>query len=170
LFMVISEPAILTQAHKRQVKLMGNQFELTVVSDNKLWAEERIDEAINEIKRIEALLTTFNDHSQTTKINAQAGVQPVQVDKEVFDLIYRSLKISAFTQGAFDITYGSIDKRFWNFDIDMKALPDAATAKQSVRLINWRNVLLNEKECTVFLKEKGMRIGFGGIGKGYAAD
>jgi thiamine biosynthesis lipoprotein len=49
-------------------------------------------------------------------------------------------------------------------------MPDAHTAKQSVRLINYRNVILNENDCTVFLKEKGMRIGFGGIGKGYAAD
>ncbi len=168
--MEISEPAVQIQAHRRQVKLMGNQFELTVVSDDRHWAEECMDEAINEIKRIEALLTTFNYNSHTAKINAQAGVQPVPVDKEVFYLIQRSLKISALTQGAFDITYGSLDKRFWNFDVNMTALPDKETAKQSVRLINWRNVILNEKEGTVFLKEKGMRIGFGGIGKGYAAD
>ena len=167
--MVINEPAVLTQAHKRQVKLMGNQFELTVVSDDRLWAEECIDEAIGEIKRIEALLTTFKDDSQTAKINAHAGLRPVPVGKEVFDLIHRSLKISALTQGAFDITYGSLDKRFWNFDVNMTALPDKHTAKQAVRLIDWRNVALNEKDCTVFLKEKGMRIGFGGIGKGYAA-
>lgn len=167
--MVISEPAVLTQAHKRQVKLMGNQFELTVVSDDRLWAEECIDEAIIEIKRIEVLLTTFNDDSQTAKINAQAGLRPVPVDKEVFDLIHRSLKISALTQGAFDITYGSLDKRFWNFDVNMSALPDKESAKQSVRLINYRNVVLNHEDSTVFLKEKGMRIGFGGIGKGYAA-
>lgn len=168
--MVTSEPVVLPQAHKQRVKLMGNGFELTVVSSDRHWAEGCISEAIQEIKRIETLLTTFNENSQTAKINAQAGIQPVPVDKEVFDLIARSLKISALTQGAFDITYGSIDKRFWNFDVRMTALPDKETAKQSVRLINWRNVVLNEKEGTVFLKEKGMRIGFGGIGKGYAAD
>jgi FAD:protein FMN transferase len=167
--MTISE-SVVVPAHKRQVKLMGNQFEFTVVNENKRWAEEQIDEAISEIKRIEGLLTTFNEESQTARINAQAGIAPVQVDKEVFDLICRSLKISALTQGAFDITYGSIDKRFWNFDVNMKALPDKETARQSIRRINWRNVILDEKNCTVFLKEKGMRIGFGGIGKGYAAD
>ena len=167
--MIASEPLVVS-AHKRQVKLMGNQFEFTVVSEDKFWAEERIDEGISEVKRIEALLTTFNEESQTARINAQAGIAPVQVDKEVFDLVHRSLKISALTQGAFDISYGSIDKRFWNFDVNMKALPDKETARQSVRLINWRNVILDEKNCTVFLKEKGMRIGFGGIGKGYAAD
>jgi FAD:protein FMN transferase len=158
------------QSYKRRVKLMGNQFELNVIAEDHGWAEQCIDEAIEEIKRIEALFTTFNDQSQTSMINASAGIAPVRVDQEVFDLICRSLKISALTQGAFDITYGSIDKRFWNFDVNMASLPDKETAKKSVRLIDWRKVILNEKDRTVFLKEKGMRIGFGGIGKGYAAD
>jgi thiamine biosynthesis lipoprotein len=149
---------------------MGNRFEFTVVSDNAAWAEERIDDAVAEISRIEQLLTTFNENSQTAAINRMAGIEPVTVDKEVFDLIFRSLKISSLTQGAFDITYGSIDKSLWNFDANMNALPSKETAKKMVRLINYRNVILDEKNCTVFLKEKGMRIGFGGIGKGYAAD
>jgi thiamine biosynthesis lipoprotein len=72
--------------------------------------------------------------------------------------------------GAFDITYGSIDKRLWNFDQNMTSLPDPETAKKMVRLIDYRNIILDEQEQTVFLKEKGMRIGFGGIGKGYAAE
>jgi thiamine biosynthesis lipoprotein len=149
---------------------MGNQFELTIVGEDKLWAEERIDDAINEIKRIEVLLTTFNDNSQTAEINACAGIRPVHVDNEVFELIFRALKISALTQGAFDITYGSLDKRLWNFDVLMTSLPDDETARKAVRLINWRNVILDREQQTVYLKEKGMRIGFGGIGKGYAAD
>src|SRR6185436_16442167 len=74
------------------------------------------------------------------------------------------------TQGAFDITYGSADKRFWNFDTSMTSLPDPAEARQGVRLINFRNVELDAANSTVFLKEPGMRIGFGGIGKGYASE
>lgn len=156
--------------HKKILKLMGNRFEISVVADDQQWAEERIDDAVNEIRRIEALLTTFNEESQTSLINRNAGITPVKVDKEVLDIIRRSNKISDITQGAFDITYGSVDKRLWNFDQHMTALPDAATAKKLVRLINYRNIILDEKKSTVFLKEKGMRIGFGGIGKGYAAE
>ena len=156
--------------HKRVCRLMGNRFEISLVSDDQTWAEARIDEAVAEIQRIEALFTTFNDHSQTNQINANAGIAPVQVDHEVFKLIKRSIRISEVTQGAFDITYGSIDKSLWNFDTHMTSLPDPTTARQMVRLINYRNVVLNEAECSVFLKEKGMRIGFGGIGKGYAAE
>jgi FAD:protein FMN transferase len=84
--------------------------------------------------------------------------------------VQRSIKISEVTQGAFDITYGSIDKRLWNFDVNMTSLPDRDTAKQMVRLINYKNVVLDDQECTIFLREEGMRMGFGGIGKGYAAD
>ncbi len=156
--------------HTEALKLMGNRFELSVVSDDETWAKARIAEGVAEISRIERLLTTYSTTSQTYEINENAGICPVKVDKEVFDLIERSLRISKVTQGAFDISYGSIDKRFWNFDVNMKTLPDSDTALQAVRLINYKNIVLNAQDTTVFLREKGMRIGFGGIGKGYAAE
>lgn len=158
------------EVYKKVAKLMGNRFEISVVAQEEIWAEERIAEAIGEIRRIEKLFTTFDPESQVNLVNKNAGKKPVKVDKEVYDLIERSKKISAITQGAFDITYGSIDKSLWNFDTSMTSLPDQRTAKQLVRLINYRNVILDKERCTVFLKEKGMRIGFGGIGKGYAAE
>jgi thiamine biosynthesis lipoprotein len=149
---------------------MGNAFGFSVVHEDESWARDRIAEAIAEVRRIEQTLTTFSDTSVTNRINAMAGIAPIQVDSEVFDLIERSLRISSLTQGAFDITYGSIDKRFWNFDREMKSLPDRETARNAVRLINFRNVLLDRSAGSVFLRERGMRIGFGAIGKGYAAD
>lgn len=156
--------------YKRVLKLMGNRFEISVVCEDADHAEKSIDLAVAEIRRIEQLLTTFSPDSQTNQINAAAGLTAVKVDEEVYHLIARSLKISELTQGAFDITYGSVDKRLWNFDQQMKTLPDAETAKKSVRLINYKNVWLDRENTSVFLKEKGMRIGFGGIGKGYAAE
>jgi thiamine biosynthesis lipoprotein len=158
------------ELHKRVLRLMGNRFEISVLADDAEYAASCIDAAVTEISRIEDLLTTFRDSSQTNHINEQAGIAAVQVDREVFDLIKRSIRISDLTQGAFDITYGSVDKRFWNFDTSMQALPDREAARQAVRLINYQNIILDEEPSTVFLKEKGMRIGFGGIGKGYAAE
>jgi len=158
------------KAFRKTLPLMGNRFELTVIAHDETWAMDRIDAGIAEIRRIEKLLTTFSDDSETSFINRNAGVAAVEVSQETFDLIDRSVRISRLTQGAFDITYGSIDKRLWNFDVTMTALPDRDTARRMVRLINYRNVLLDRDRCTVFLKEKGMRIGFGGIGKGYAAE
>lgn len=149
---------------------MGNRFVITVASENKPTGEKLIDEAVAEIQRIEKLLTTFSEKSQTNQINENAGIKAVKVDLEVFELIERAQRISELTDGAFDLSYGSLDKQFWNFDKSMTKLPDPKTAKEKVKLINYKNIILNKTKGTVFLKEKGMRIGFGGIGKGYAAD
>ena len=154
----------------RILKLMGNRFEFTVIAKNEQEGNAAIDSAIEEVRRIEYLLTTFSDLSQASLINENAGLRPVKVDEEVISLIERSIRISEITDGAFDITYGSIDKRLWNFDPNMTSLPDEQTALASVGLIDYRNVILDKKLSTVLLKNKGMRIGFGGIGKGYAAD
>jgi FAD:protein FMN transferase len=154
----------------RILKLMGNRFEFTVIAEDEQTGNTAIDLAIAEVRRIENLLTTYSDLSQTSLINENAGVQPVKVDEEVINLIERSIRISEITDGAFDITYGSIDKSLWNFDQGMTSLPDEETALKSVGLIDYRNVIINKKKSTVLLKNKGMRIGFGGIGKGYAAD
>lgn len=155
---------------KSNERLMGNSFEITVVAKDKNVALEKTALAIQEIKRIEKLLTTFEEKSQTNLINKNAGIKPVVVDREVFELIRRAIKISILTDGAFDLSYGSIDKKLWNFDRNMTCLPDAKTAKSMIRLVNFKNIILDENNSTVYLKEKGMRIGFGGIGKGYAAE
>lgn len=149
---------------------MGNNFTITVVEENEALANKQINIAIVEIRRIEQLFTTFKSDSQTNLINENAGIKPVVVDAEVFNLIERSIAISNITQGAFDITYGSIDKSLWNFDKTMKQLPSTEDAKKMVHLINYKNIILDKETNSVLLKEKGMRIGFGGIGKGYAAE
>ncbi|MBK0403028.1 FAD:protein FMN transferase [Adhaeribacter sp. BT258] len=163
-------PVTETTLHKRVLKLMGNRFEFSVAHEDPTFAQTCLDAAVTEVQHLEKLLTTFSETSQTSQINAMAGIKPVKVDPEVFDLIARSIRISELTQGAFDITYGSVDKRLWNFDTSLTALPDPATAREMVKLVNYRNMILDPQNHTVFLKEKGMRIGFGGIGKGFAAE
>lgn len=155
---------------RKSQKLMGNMFEITVVDDCDSVAFEHMETAVLEIQRIENLLTTYKDNSQTNLINRNAGIKPVKVDAEVFQLIERSQRISDITDGYFDISYGGIDKTFWNFDKEMKQLPDPELVKEHLKLVNYKNILLDAESQTVFLKEKGMRIGFGGIGKGYAAE
>jgi thiamine biosynthesis lipoprotein len=156
--------------HKKSMRLMGNHFEITVVGADEQWANEKIDLGVKEIQRIEKLLTTYADNSETNLINANAGIAPVRVSQEIILLIERALRISNVTQGAFDISYGSVDKSLWNFDTTMTCLPSREIAKQSVRLINYKNIIIDKDASTVFLKQQGMRIGFGGIGKGYAAE
>ena len=154
---------------QRTLKLMGSRFDVTVVSNSKEIANKYIDTAVAEISRIEKLISSWDPNSQTSLINNNAGIKPVKVDVELFDLIQRALKISKLTSGAFDISYASMD-RIWTFNDTMKTMPSSEKIKNSVKKVGYKNIILNEKEQTVFLKTKGMKIGFGAIGKGYAAD
>ena len=150
----------LNNIFRRAMWLMGSQFEISVVGNDRLWAEERITLAINEINRVEKLLSTFSDSSKVNEINRNAGITPVKVDAEIFWLIDRSLKVAELTHGTFDITYFSAD-----------AQNDADTNTPVLTACsNYQNVVLDAKAMTVFLKEKGMRIGFAANSKGYAAD
>ncbi len=153
----------------KQTKLMGCGFEITVVANHKDSADLYFDMANGEIKRIESIISSWNPDSETSIINRNAGVQPTKVSLELFQLIERSLKISELTQGAFDISFASMDK-IWKFDDSMTAFPDSNSVKKAAYLINYKNIILNRSDTSVFLTQKGMKIGFGALGKGYAAD
>ena len=155
--------------YKQNLILMGSSFDITVIAEDSVKANEYIQLAINEIERIEKLISSWDKNSQTSLINKNAGVVPVRVDKELFQFIERALKISKLTDGAFDISYASMDK-IWKFDGSMRQMPSEKEIKASVSKVGYKNIILNKDKTTVFLKVKGMKIGFGAIGKGYAAD
>ncbi|MFK7772249.1 MAG: FAD:protein FMN transferase [Saprospiraceae bacterium] len=157
------------QTQKKVLKLMGCRFEVTAVASNDTLAWEAIQGGIDEMERIEKLISSWDKNSQTSEINRQAGIQPVKVDKELFDLIVRAKKISFLTGGAFDISFASMD-RIWKFDGSMKSMPDKSVVKNAADKINWEDIIVSDKHQTIFLKRKNMKIGFGAIGKGYAAN
>lgn len=157
------------QIFTKNIMLMGSDFEITIVDNDQANAENMINIAIEEISRIEKLISSWDKNSQTSLINLNAGVKPVKIDLELFELISRSIKVSNLSQGAFDISYASMDK-VWYFDRKMTEFPSIEKIKKSVSKIGYKNIVLNKKDTTVFLRLKGMKIGFGAIGKGYAAD
>ena len=154
---------------KRFIKLMGSQFDITVVADSISLANEYIDMAIAEIVRIENLISEWNPATQLSSVNKNAGIEPVKVDKELFDLAQRALSFSKITDGAFDISVGAATK-IWKFDGSLTQLPTEAEVKESVKNIGFENIILDKENQTIFLKKAGMKIGFGSIGKGYGAD
>ncbi|MGB5818825.1 MAG: FAD:protein FMN transferase [Saonia sp.] len=151
------------------MKLMGSRFEITVVAANEEIGYINIQEAVAEINRIEKIISSWDQASETSLINKNAGIKPVKVSLELFKLIERAKQISEITDGAFDISYASMDK-VWKFDGSMKYPPKATEIKKSIAKVGYKKIILNNDERTVFLKQKGMKIGFGAIGKGYAAD
>ena len=150
------------------LKLMGTRFDITVIAKNQDVGQINIDEATAEIRRIENLISAWNPNSETSAINKNAGIRPVKVSLELFKLIERSQQISEITDGAFDISFASRDE-LWKYDGSMKRLPTAAEVKQSIANIGYKKIILNQAEQSVYIA-KGMRISFGAIGKGYAAD
>jgi thiamine biosynthesis lipoprotein len=150
---------------RRTVRLMGDRFEISIVNNDPLWADERTESAINEINRVEKLLSAFSDDSIVNQVNRNAGIKPVKVSAEIFNLIDRALQISELTFGAFDITYYFADKSYYNTDSG-----NTSATTYTMTCAGYKNVVLDAKNSTVFLKEKEMRIGFGAIGRGYAAD
>lgn len=157
------------ETYKASLSLMGSRFEIIVVHKNKTIAHDSIYAAIKKIKEIEKRISSWDSKSLTSKINSMAGISPVKVDQEYLNFIGRCKKISSLTDGIFDISFASVDKH-WSFKTSMTELPDPEKLKKSVRLINYKNIIINKANSTVFLKEKGMKIGFGAIGKGYAAN
>lgn len=148
---------------------MGSRFDITIVAEDEKKANAYIDEAIEEIIRIEKLISSWDPQSETSEINKNAGIKPVKVDQELVDLIERSIQISKITDGAFDITFASMDK-VWKFDGSMKEMPSKEVIQQSIEKVGYTNIVIDENLQTVYLKIKGMKIGFGALGKGYAAD
>ena len=168
--LVVITPVIYSQSvYTKTLKLMGSRFDISVVANSELEGNSYIDMAVSEITRIEKLISSWDAQSQTSEINRNAGIKPVMVDDELFQLIKRAIKISKLTNGAFDISYASMDK-VWFFDGSMKEMPTEEAIKNSVAKVGYQNIILDETNHSVFLKLEGMKIGFGAIGKGYAAD
>ncbi|QCX00860.1 FAD:protein FMN transferase [Aggregatimonas sangjinii] len=154
---------------KKTTELMGSRFDISVVDVNEELGYISIDEAIAEVNRINKMLSSWDENSETSQINDNAGIKPVKVSLELFRLIERSKQISEFTEGAFDISFAAMDD-IWKFDGSMTEIPSESEIENSIRNVGYQKIILDEKDKTVFLKEKGMKISFGAIGKGYAAD
>lgn len=158
-----------SENHKEVLKLMGTRFELTATAVNKATAKKAVTDGINEIKRIEALISSWQSSSQTSEINRNAGIKPVVVDRELYELIARSLKVSELTQGAFDISFASM-ARLYKFDKEEHEVPSESDRMKAIELIDYKSIVLDPNNKSVYLSKVGMKIGFGGIGKGYAAN
>ena len=169
IFLVNYSVAFSQQIFKKEQSLLGSPFEITVVATDSVQAKLYTDLAISEVKRIENLVSDWIPTTQISQVNQNAGIKPIKVDQEVFDLVERAIKISKLTSGAFDISYASMDK-IWKFDGSMKQMPTEEAIKKSVEKVGYQNIILNPTDKTIFLKNKGMKLGLGGIAQGYIAD
>lgn len=163
---LVANPDILL---KKRANLMGSVFEISLVGTDSASLENQIQLVIDEIERIENLISEWRPNTQISEVNRNAGIRPVKVDREVFELTRRAISYSILSDGAFDISVAALDK-IWRFDGNMDALPSDAAVQNSVTKVGFEKIELDSIASTIFLKQSGMKIGFGSIGKAYAAD
>lgn len=151
--------------------IMGGTFLVQTWVDDKNSIDEistKIRDGFNLVHQLEDKLTDFRE-SPFNRINMMAGQDWVQVDQETYDLIKKSLEISRQTKGAFDISYASIG-HLWRDARSKGELPEEEEIKKRLPYVNFDLIKFRDKTCEVYLPHKLMRIGLGGIGKGYAVD
>ncbi len=150
-------------------RLMGSNFTLGVVSKTKDAAHSFLEQGIQEISRIERLLSEFISDSDTSLMNESAYPNGVQVKGETFKLIQRSLAISQLSQGDFDITVSPL-KKLYNFKNDVFEFPAEALIKESLKFVGYDQIQLNDQMRSVSYTKPKSQISFAAIGKGYASD
>ncbi|HUA88151.1 MAG TPA: FAD:protein FMN transferase, partial [Steroidobacteraceae bacterium] len=151
----------------RTEAIMGTRIYVQVWAEDPARGNEAIDAVMADMRRIDDLMSHYKPDSQLSRINQLGNQQPVQVDKELFDLIKLSTYYSQITEGAFDITYASVG---YMYDYPKHVHPTEAQIKGALPAVNWRNILFDEAHHTIRFEHPGMRIDLGGIGKGYAVD
>lgn len=130
----------------------------------------KLQKALDEIRRLQGLMTTWSDTSEISKINAAAGKEAVAVGPETFAVIQKSLWIGKESGGLFDISFEAM-KGLWKFDEGAEdRIPTREAIDKARKLIDYRQITVDEKARTVKLEKPGMRINLGGIAKGYAID
>ncbi|TMQ12200.1 MAG: FAD:protein FMN transferase [Deltaproteobacteria bacterium] len=149
---------------------MGTNVTVWLWTADDRGAAQAAEAVFAEMKRLDKEMTTWDPKSEVSQINAAAGGKPVTVSDETYAVIDRAIDVSRRSKGLFDITIGAF-KGVWKFDDDMDGtLPDPAAVKERLALVNWKDVVLDARQHTVFLRRKAMSITLGGIAKGYAVD
>jgi thiamine biosynthesis lipoprotein len=154
-------------------KAMGTHVLLAAFTSetvNEAKMRPMFEKAIAEIRRLEALMTTWRPDSELSQINAAAGKKAIKVSPETLSVIQKSVWTSKESEGVFDITFEAMHG-LWKFDEDREDnIPSVSAVRAARGLIDYRKIKIDPDKSTVMLEKLGMRMSLGGIAKGYAVD
>ena len=158
-------------AHLRSFKhyAMAATFEIFMVHRDAVYAEQTAWAAFEELDRVENNLSRFMDNSDVSRINSLAAGQPLQLGPTAVECLAKSIEMCKRTKGAFDVTIGPLYDCWLNKDRTPRK-PTKKEFKDALKRTGSKLLELNESEHTVILRSDGVRIDFGAVGKGYAAD
>lgn len=149
---------------------MGSELRLTAWTTDEAVARAASSAVFAEFERLEARMSTWRPGSDVLRINAAAGDRPVPVAADVRDVLRLARQVSEWTEGTFDVTFGALTD-VWKFDHDQdNTIPAPEAIRARLPLIDYRQIDIDDRAGTVFLRRKGMKIHLGGIGKGYAVE
>ena len=159
---------LLKDPYKKEEFLMGTYVRVQIFDEGK---EDVLEKTFDRIKELDKKITVNEkgSGSEIEEINDQAGIKPVKVSDDVYGLVEDSLYYSEDSKGGFDLTIGPITE-LWHIGFDDARKPEQSEIDQALKLVDYHKVKLDEKEKTVFLEEKGMRLDLGAIAKGYITD
>lgn len=148
------------------------EFVLGTVVTIKLYdndTEEVFTKVFDKLREIENKMTINSEDSEVIRINADAGKDSIKVSDDTFYVIEKGKYFSELSMGRFEISIGPLVK-LWNIGSEDAKVPTQEEIENKKELVNFSNVILNESEKSVMLKEEGMTLDLGGIAKGYGAD
>ena len=147
--------------------IMGTAIQVQLWSDDKTRGEAGLAAVIEEMHRIDRLMSTYKPESEISRVNREAAGGPVKASNELRMLIHMAEGISLRTNGAFDITYASVG---FLYDYRERVHPKDTEIEAALRSVNYRFVTVNDEQGTVSFDRGGVRIDLGGIAKGYAVE
>lgn len=152
---------------------MGTHLQFAAFTTPTLPADKvhaGFEAAIAEIKRVEAIMTTWRPDSELSKVNAAAGKSAVPVSDETLQIVKDSIHTSEISEGTFDITFQTLHG-LWKFDEDLDPHPPTdAQVKARLPFVGYKNILVDDAAKTIKLAKPETQISLGGIAKGYAVD
>jgi thiamine biosynthesis lipoprotein len=148
--------------------IMGTDVTITVVARTSEEGESAIDAGMAELRRLDAMMSLYKDTSEITRVNLAAGKTPVRVSPEMIEVIERATEISRLSGGVFDVTVGPLVV-LWQMRLKEGKVPTDKELAGVRPLVNYRNIVIDRKASTLFLRKPGMIMDFGGM-KGYMAD
>lgn len=148
---------------------MGTTFSIVAYDEDRQRLESAVDEAFEEVRRLDSLLSNYKKDSEWSRVNREAGAGPVRVSAELFHLLEACQAYSRASQGAFDITVGPLLK-VWGFYKGSGRLPHRAEIREALARTGYQSLILDPERQSVRFGKPGMDLDPGGIGKGYAVD
>lgn len=142
---------------------------LNTISAFGVKSEEALNAARKRVLEIDDRMSAFKYDSDIMKINRNAGSEAQNINIDTLNLLKRALDFSKASKGAFDITIRPLTA-LWGFGTKQNYIPGKVEIEEVLPLVNYKDVILDDKRCTAFLRNKGQAIDLGGIAKGYAAD